>query len=103
MGRIKVRAQITEIKGLVKDEVCMGTYGLVELELRELVRLVETTKPVNVGLGGIIKPLPSKKELMEFANNYTKNEMPEFNEQDKIIFRAGVLNCHRWIEENKIG
>jgi hypothetical protein len=29
--------------------------------------------------------------------------MPEFNEQDKIIFRAGVLNCHRWIEENKIG
>lgn len=53
MGRIKVRAQIAKIKGLVKDEVCMGTYGLVELELRELVKLVETTKPVNVDLADV--------------------------------------------------
>jgi len=26
-----------EILRLIKDEVCMGTYGLVELELRKLV------------------------------------------------------------------
>jgi hypothetical protein len=28
---------MNEILRLIKDEVCMGTYGLVELELRKLV------------------------------------------------------------------
>ena len=30
-----------EIKGLIRDEVCIGTYGLVELKLRELKKSVE--------------------------------------------------------------
>ena len=46
--------------------------------------------------------LPSKKELMLFANKYTNKEMPQFTESDKICFRAGVLNCHTWLEEGKI-
>lgn len=32
--------QVTnKVKGLIKDEVCMGTYGLVELEVRELEQI----------------------------------------------------------------
>jgi hypothetical protein len=30
----------TKIKGLIKDEVCMGTYGLVELELYNLEKKI---------------------------------------------------------------
>ena len=36
-----------KILSLIKNEVCMGTYGLVELELRRLVKdkLISTNKP----------------------------------------------------------
>ena len=53
-------------------------------------------------LCGVGVTLPSKKAVMTFAIDYTKKEMPEFNEQDKICFRAGVLKCHRWLDEGKI-
>ena len=36
--------KMAEIKGLIQGEVCIGTYGLVELELRELVRLAKKEK-----------------------------------------------------------
>ena len=39
-----------EIKGLIKDEVCMGTYGLVELKLLELEKEVEMLKLENIAL-----------------------------------------------------
>ncbi len=35
MGKITNR-HIIKIKELISDEVCMGTYGLVELELLEM-------------------------------------------------------------------
>ena len=37
-----------KIKGLIRDEVCMGTYGLVELELLEIEKEMEALRQLAV-------------------------------------------------------
>ena len=39
-----------KIKELIKDEVCIGTYGLVELELVEFEKEIEMLKLENLAL-----------------------------------------------------
>ena len=39
-----------KIKGLIKDEVCMGTYGLVELELFKIERQTALYKKASANI-----------------------------------------------------
>ena len=65
-----IKKQIAKIKGLIKDEVCMGTYGLVELELRELVKITEESKVDNVVLDDVIKcDAPTCKEPAHISHD----------------------------------
>lgn len=54
-----------KIKGLIKGEVCMGTYGLVELELLEIEKeMAELRQAAN------IKPAPKCKCLHSGSCRY---------------------------------
>lgn len=35
---MELKKHVTEVKKLIGDQVCMGTYGLVELELDKMVK-----------------------------------------------------------------
>lgn len=53
------------IKELINDEVCMGTYGLVELELRELIKHVHNEA---------IKQAESNLELIQTTSEEINNK-----------------------------
>lgn len=53
------------IKELINDEVCLGTYGLVELELRELIKHVHNEA---------IKLAESNLELIQTTSNEINNK-----------------------------
>lgn len=70
------------IKELISDEVCFGTYGLVELELRELIKHVHNEA---------IKLAESNLELIqttsEEINNKSVSEYsPWITADDKTIW-----------------
>jgi hypothetical protein len=44
-----------EILERIKDEVCMGTYGLVELDLRKITRENEENKKIVESIKSYIK------------------------------------------------
>ena len=44
-----------KIKSLIKDEVCLGTYGLVELELRQFSKLFTEARDLLVMCSSIDK------------------------------------------------
>jgi len=47
----------TRIRGLIRDEVSMGTYGLVELEVRELEsKLKEAEDRISLMCTGCCSP-----------------------------------------------
>jgi hypothetical protein len=55
---------MNEILRLIKDEVCMGTYGLVELELRKLV-----VSPGSASDNTGSPKLPSLDEAIKYGEN----------------------------------
>ena len=55
-----------EIKRLIKDEVCLGTYGLVELELKDIEK-------------------DNEHRLIEFIKYYHNNYFPEDVDVNEII------------------
>lgn len=70
----------TKIKGLIGKEVCMGTYGLVELELREYVE-------------------SQSKELQEARERIKELEEREEKMMEKA-YRSGYSDCAK--EQAKI-
>jgi len=54
-----------KIKGLIHEEVCMGTYGLVELELLEIEKEIEALRQLAV-----INRREQLIDLMMFALSY---------------------------------
>ena len=71
-------------------------------EIQDLKETFYTSVSSLFSLQGVVCSLPSRENTRLFIDEYTKIEMPEFNEDDKICFRAGVLNMHTWISENRI-
>lgn len=64
--------QVTnKVKGLIKDEVCMGTYGLVELEVRELEQIKDD----------LLEALIELVKKYEFNMNSTQRANIELDEE----------------------
>ena len=55
-----------EIKRLIKDEVCLGTYGLVELELKDIEK-------------------DNDQRLIEFIKYYHKNYFSDDVDVNEIV------------------
>jgi len=74
-----------KIKGLIKDEVCLGTYGLVELELLDLEKKIEKLKELEkyyqVAMDWYYRKKYYEDEYLQKIGSYNKYTPEEIAEE----------------------
>ena len=74
---------ILKIKQLINSEVCMGTYGLVKLELREIENFVINQNSIENSKIAVKNMLTHK--FVQEAKNHVGKKLDELPELKKML------------------